>query len=254
MDTFDTSYRTRRNFDNQIADGTKRLKLKVAKLITKIENQQNYITDYHNTFDTLYRASERVRHQQKYQFIEQAKTAQIAFNEQLDEAVNSRYTHISMNNVIEFAPQAIEVDDDIERYFQIAAETGKPFFEVIPPTLLAEAIHKFSSSSSEGGGSDAHQYTTSGVSTSDEEIIIARKGFGVTNEFYPVGDSSSYPTSNDSTSGGRSYPTSNSSTSGDKGSSSGYRDYPTTSSSGSSERSFPSNGSSRSSNNSVTGD
>lgn len=168
METFDGSYYSK-NFDTQSHTKDKKIKLKVAKLITKLENQQNYITDYHSTFDSLYRASERVRHQQKYQFAEQAKTAQASFNEQLEEAVNSKYTHISMNNVIEFKPQHIEVTDEIEKYFQIAAEQGRPFFEVIPPTLLAEAIHKFSSSSSEGGND---QYTTSNSSSSGDDVIL----------------------------------------------------------------------------------
>ena len=171
MATFDGIYYSK-NFDRQDATKEKRVKLKLSKLITKIENQQNYITDYHATFDNLYRASERVRHQQKYQFIEQAKTAQAAFNEQLKETVESRYTHISMNNVIEFKPQHIEVTDEIERYFEIAAEQGKPFYEVIPPTLLAEAIHKFSSSSSEGGDSHGRQYTTSNSSSSGDDLLL----------------------------------------------------------------------------------
>jgi len=170
MATFDGTIIVK-NFDNQGATKDKRVKLKLSKLITKIKNQQNYITDYHTTFDTLYRASERVRHQQKYQFIEQTKTAQIAFNEQLHEAANSRYTRISMNNIIEFKPQYIEVNEEIERYFEIAAEQGKSFYEVIPPTLLAEAIHKFSSSSSEGGGSYGNHYTTSNSSSSGDDII-----------------------------------------------------------------------------------
>jgi len=171
METFD-GIRYNKTFDRQDATKEKRIKLKLAKLITKIENQENYITEYHTTFDNLYRASERVRHQQKYQFIEQAKTAQIVFNEQIKEAIESRYTHISMNNVIEFKPQHIEVSDEIERYFEIAAEQGKPFYEVIPPTLLAEAIHKFSSSSSEGGGSYGHNYTTSNSSSSGDDLIV----------------------------------------------------------------------------------
>ena len=127
-------------------------RLKELQQYIKIDHSE-YIHDYHNTFDTLFRASERVRHHQKFQFAEQKKLAQEAHEQELEEIEDCRHTEVPIQNTIEFIPKDMEISDIIAPYMKLAIETGKTLMEVIPPTLLSESLHYMSGSSTDTGSS-----------------------------------------------------------------------------------------------------
>ena len=123
------------------------IRTQVNTLLSDINQQSFYITDYHSTFDELYRASERIRHQQKYQFLEQSKIAQAAHKEELQEIEDCRYQSSTVYNTVDFEPVDLEVNDVVEQYFLLAAEQGVSIMDVLPATLLSESLHYYSSSS-----------------------------------------------------------------------------------------------------------
>lgn len=130
------------------------LNKRLKELQNYIKNDHtDYIRDYHNTFDILFRASERVRHHQKFQFREQKKLAQYAFDKELEELEDCRHEEVPIKNTMEFVPKDMEISDIIAPYMQLAIESGKTLMEVIPPTLLAESLHYLSGSSTDNGSS-----------------------------------------------------------------------------------------------------
>ena len=104
-------------------------KLKELQNYIKVDHT-NYIKDYHHTFDVLFRASERVRHHQKFQFREQKKLAQEAFEKELEEIEDCRHEEVPVKNTMEFVPKDMEISDLIAPYMQLAIETGKTLMEV----------------------------------------------------------------------------------------------------------------------------
>ncbi len=162
-----------KDFDNQIATIDELFQFEMEEFKEKIKHQlldqQDNIHEYHNTFDTLYRASEQVRFQQKYQATEQAKMAAEVHKKELEDAISKRF-HKTGANIVEFNPPDIQVNADIEKYFLESLATGIPVFELIPPTIMQKAIHMFSSSSEDTSSGNRDGFTSSSQgNTTDSE-------------------------------------------------------------------------------------
>ena len=155
---------TRIDFDNMSASSELSMLIELEEfkdqLRQQLLDQQDYINEYHNTFDTLYRASEQVRFQQKYQATEQAKIAAVVHKEEIEEIKKNQQKLSAGGNFIEFVPPDIEVNAAIEKYFLESLATGIPVFELIPPTIMQQALHMFSSSSEDTSSSDHNGDTT----------------------------------------------------------------------------------------------
>ena len=153
-------------FDSVESSQQKKVNIRLTQLKEKITiDHTNYIHDYHQTFDILFRASERIRHQQKFQFQEQAKMAQEAHEDELAE-IKEDCNHeedVNVPNTIQFVPKDMEISDTIEPYMRIALETGRPLIEVLPPTILAERLHYLSGSGTDTGSTSGY-YSTSSAS------------------------------------------------------------------------------------------
>ena len=82
--SFDLTY-IEKDYDRQDATLQKKNRKLIKIIKDKLRFQQDHINDYHDTFDTLYRASEQVRFQQKYQATEQAKIAAEVHKQEIEE-------------------------------------------------------------------------------------------------------------------------------------------------------------------------
>lgn len=153
-------------FDSVESTQQKKVNIRLTQLMEKITiDHTSYIHDYHSTFDVLFRASERIRHQQKFQFQEQAKIAQEAHEDELAEYKNCHIDEdIPIKNTIEFVPKDMEISNTIEPYMRLAMETGVPLIELIPPTILAESLHYLSGSSTDTGSGSSQYYSSSSAS------------------------------------------------------------------------------------------
>lgn len=168
-----------KDFDNQITALDELVQFEIQEFKEQLKqqllDQQDNINEYHNTFDTLYRASEQVRFQQKYQATEQAKIAAEAHKQEIEELkINQTKISSSGGNFIDCVPQDIEVEESIEKYFLESLATGIPVFELIPPTIMQQALYMFSSSSENTSSSD-HNTSSSGSSISSGAPHVVRR-------------------------------------------------------------------------------
>ena len=175
-----------KEFDNMTALSGTLLMIELEEFKEQLRqqfiDQQEHINDYHNTFDTLYRASEQVRFQQKYQAVEQAKIASGVHKQEIEEIKKNQKKVSAGGNFIEFVPPDIEVNADIEKYFLESLATGIPVFELIPPTIMQKALHMFSSSSEDTSSSGHNGDTTTSqgdTTTSQGDTTSSSSGSSV---------------------------------------------------------------------------
>ena len=141
---------------------------KLQELQDKLNTKHtSLVMDYHQSFDSLFRASERIRHQQKYQYVNQIEAIQEAHAQELADIEDCRFKTV-MYNKLEFNPNDIDVNDFMKPYLQKALELNKPLIEILPPSLLADRLHYMSgtSSSSDTSSSSAGRRKTNSISSS----------------------------------------------------------------------------------------
>lgn len=121
------------------------------------------VLEYHDLFDELYRASELVRIQQKKGF--RAQIIEIT-------EIHAREIEViksDMRKALQVVPAEIAIEpanapvtEELEPYIRESILTGKPLFELLPPSLLVSRLHYFSS----GGSTNASSSNSSGKLTS----------------------------------------------------------------------------------------
>lgn len=147
-------------FMNVLATPDPGMTLYVRKLKAEISKIETDHETHHYLFDKLFRASEAVRIQQKIShrdtLVEINRVHQMEI-EQVKQNLRGGASYAEIT--LELAES--RVVPEMEQYIKIAIETGKPLFEVIPPTILS---HKL-------------DYLTSGTSQSDTSSTTSSEHF-----------------------------------------------------------------------------
>jgi hypothetical protein len=156
-----------KDYDRQDATRDRRVRKQLFNLKLKIANQQEYVNDYHNTFDSLYKASEQIRFHQRRDFLENAKISAESCRKEIADIKLNRNRNFVLPNTIEFIPQHLEISDVFLEYFLKSKETGIPVCELIPPTFFKKAFHVFSSEedTESSSNSDTTKSSSGGSST-----------------------------------------------------------------------------------------
>ena len=137
--------------------------IRMTEMLEKHTIYQTNVMSHHNLFDTLYRASEKVRQQQKYNYGIQIEEIAAIHRKELEELVGKLYTRAI---TVSFIPQDSTVTLTIEEYMIQSLETGQPLHELLPPTLLAKRLDIFSS----GESSSDENCSSSGISSRSGDV------------------------------------------------------------------------------------
>ena len=133
------------------------------------------ILKHHEIFDTIFRASEKIRVNQKYTYEQRVREMQQLHDQAMQDLVNRTYTNPI---TVTFVPQDAEVEESMEAYIMQSIETGIPLHELLPVSLLASRLEHFSSGESSSDGTSSESVTTmegevtssSGASTCSGDI------------------------------------------------------------------------------------
>ena len=158
--------------DVPVFSSTNAIEIPLQRMLQKHTTNQTNVMSHHNLFDTLYRASERVRQQQKFNYGAKIEEIVSIHRKELEELAGKLYTRAI---TVSFIPQDSTVTLTMEEYMIKSMETGIPLHELLPPTLLAKRLDFFSSgeSSSEGvttNGGSTTQDSSSGVSSRSGDV------------------------------------------------------------------------------------
>ena len=127
---------------------------KLSVLEGMVDYIRQDVMDYHDLFEELYRASEIVRIQQKKGFKAQLiEITEIHRKEIETIKLDMRKALHVVPAEISIEPADAPVQEALEPYIRESILTGKPLYELLPPSLLVTRLHYFSSGSSTNASS-----------------------------------------------------------------------------------------------------